>query len=118
MGALPPGAQPGGRGGNAAAAARVDAAADGVGTRIFGGELLICTLYILGAWHAGDPCTYDPLTGAGMLGLLGDREAGFRCLGEAVEGGYVVFLKVDPLFDPYREAPRLDALLARVGLND
>ena len=54
-----------------------------------------------------------------MLAYLGDREGTLRCLEEFVDRGlFINFIKVDPLFDPNRDDPRFDALLARMGLAD
>jgi hypothetical protein len=53
-----------------------------------------------------------------MLAYLGDREGTFRCLEESVDRGRFGMIKVNPVFDPYRDDPRFEALLARVGLAD
>jgi len=50
---------------------------------------------------------------------LGDHDAAFEQLGRAVEGtdDQVIDLGMDPVFDPLRGDPRMDALLARLKLK-
>jgi serine/threonine-protein kinase len=88
------------------------------GTRLFGVDFLVRALYTLAAWRSDTPCLPNPYMGAAMLAHLGDREGTFRCLGEVIDRGKFDFIKVDPFFDPYRDDPRFQALLARVGLAD
>jgi len=47
----------------------------------------------------------------------GDREKALRAIERAVEqrDGYVVFLKIEPLLDPFRDDPRFVALMRKVG---
>lgn len=49
---------------------------------------------------------------------LGDKEQVFVLLNKAVEehAGLLVYLKVDPVFDPLRSDPRFQDLLRRIGL--
>ena len=56
--------------------------------------------------------------GAGLLAYLGDRDGTLSCLEKSIDTGRFYMVKVDPAFDPYRDAPRFEALLARVGLAD
>ena len=42
----------------------------------------------------------------------------FDCLDEAREESKLFYVKVDPVFAPYRDAPRFLALLAEMGLAD
>ena len=75
--------------------------------------------HTLAAWHSGELCLRDPSAGLALLAYLGDREGTFRCLEECIDTGKLhYFVKVDPDFDPYRDDPRFQALLARVGLDD
>ena len=86
-------------------------------TRLFGLDFLVRALHTLSAWHWGDSCLVRGYGGASMLAFLGDREGALRCL-EETHGPGIGFSKVDPWFDPYRDDPRFQALLARVGLAD
>ena len=88
------------------------------GTRLFGLELLIRALYTLTAWRSGERCLPNPYMGAAMLAYQGDREGTILCLEESVGRGTFGYMKVDPLFAPYRDDPRFQALLARAGLAD
>lgn len=57
----------------------------------------------------------EPL--AQLHAVVGDRESAFALLESAMDTkGYLSRLSSDPLFDPLREDPRFDALLARMGL--
>jgi tetratricopeptide (TPR) repeat protein len=86
--------------------------------RIFGPEALIRLYYRRAARRARDRCLGNPYVGAGVRAHLGDREGTFQCLEQAIDHGHFDYFKVDPIFDPYRDDPRFDALLARVGLAD
>ena len=48
---------------------------------------------------------------------LGEREAVFQWLNRAYDARdvHLIFLPVDPKWDPYRADPRFEALLARCG---
>jgi hypothetical protein len=50
---------------------------------------------------------------------LGDRDAVFEWLNRAfdVHDVHLIYLPVDPKWDPYRSDPRFDALLARCDFN-
>ena len=56
--------------------------------------------------------------GADLLAFLGDREEALRCLEEGVDRGGITWIKVSRSWDPYRDDPRFQALLARAGLAD
>ncbi|HVQ36863.1 MAG TPA: winged helix-turn-helix domain-containing protein [Pyrinomonadaceae bacterium] len=49
---------------------------------------------------------------------LGEKDKAFEQLGKAIEGrsGWVIYLNVEPLFDPLRSDPRYKALLKRINL--
>ncbi len=51
---------------------------------------------------------------------LGDKDQAFACLDKAYElrDSRIVFIKVDPLFDPLRDDPRFKNLLRRIGLPE
>ena len=61
-----------------------------------------------------DPAAMHALAYAGM----GDKKRLFNCLQEAFaeRSNSLVALKVDPMYDPFRNDPRFQALLGRVGL--
>ena len=55
------------------------------------------------------------------LALLGDREAMYTCLEQAVERGagpVAVVVAPDPAFEEYRSEPRFIALMKRIGVAD
>lgn len=60
----------------------------------------------------------SPVMAAATYAALGDRDRAFQFLGEAyhMRDGFLVSLKVDPVFDPLRDDPRFSELLRRVGL--
>jgi len=49
---------------------------------------------------------------------LGDLETGFQWLEKAYQSrhGFIVWLKVDPLYDPLRGDPRFDSMLKKINL--
>lgn len=51
---------------------------------------------------------------------LEDKDQAFACLDKAYElrDSRIVFIKVDPLFDPLRDDPRFKNLLRRIGLPE
>ena len=51
---------------------------------------------------------------------LGDKDQAFASLNKAYElrDSGIVFMKVDPLFDPLRDDPRFQCLLRRIGLPE
>ena len=86
--------------------------------RLFGNRAGLRLFYTLAAWRSGEACLPDPGLGATLLAWLGDREEMLRCLEKSYDAGRIYLEKVDPSFDPYRDDPRFQALLARVGLAD
>ncbi len=88
-------------------------------SRLFGTRAGVRLFHALGAWRSGEPCLGDPNVGVNLLAYLGEGEATLRCIEESIATGRLYdLIKVDPLFDPYRDDPRFQALLARVGLAD
>jgi tetratricopeptide (TPR) repeat protein len=68
--------------------------------------------------HFGTPCLATAAYAAKVLALSGERERMFVCLDESIrqrkpEG----FVKVHPIYDPYRDDPRFQAYLRRIGLD-
>ncbi len=62
-----------------------------------------------------------PLRGVGLLALLGRHEELLRCIEDSVEQRTLnteSYLKVNPRFDPIRDAPRFQAALDKMGLAD
>jgi tetratricopeptide (TPR) repeat protein len=61
-----------------------------------------------------------PVAVAAVYVGLGETDLAFEWVERAVEehDGPVVYLRVDPLYDPLRGDPRLDVLLRRLGLFD
>ncbi len=66
----------------------------------------------------GRACTGNPMYGALQLALSGDSDRMFDCLDEAREESRLLYLKVDPVFAPYRDDPRFQAILSGMGLAD
>jgi len=56
---------------------------------------------------------------AAVYGVLGDREEAFRLLdqAEAERSAGLIYLHLDPMYDPLRDDPRLDAMIQRIGLQ-
>ncbi len=73
-------------------------------------------------WHIAnnrEPCAEaNGADGAGALALMGQADAMFECLQTAIDRRDAVFLKVNPLYDPYRSDPRFTALLRRMNLAE
>jgi hypothetical protein len=71
-------------------------------------------------WAAGTAAPYEPYLLAKLYTSLGDRDQAITWL-ERLYGartGLVVYLKVQPHFDPLRGEPRFQTLLKKAGLND
>lgn len=65
----------------------------------------------------GTPCTTTAHGGARMLALMGDSDRMLACLDQSIEEHDVDWLaKVHPIYDPYRDDPRFQAHLRRIGL--
>ncbi|MBA3352717.1 MAG: tetratricopeptide repeat protein [Blastocatellia bacterium] len=56
---------------------------------------------------------------ASIYGALGERDIAFDLLEQAFRerDSTLVYLKIDPMFDPLRDDPRFAALLTRIGLS-
>ena len=70
---------------------------------------------------AGEPPLQDLPVGeeplAQLYAAVGDRESALALLESEMEAkGHVRRLPTEPLFDPLRDDPRFDAMLARMGL--
>lgn len=66
-------------------------------------------------------CTDRPDIAAMTLALLGDREAMYTCLEQAIEKGagpVAIVVAPDPAFEEYRSEPRFIALMKRIGVPD
>jgi TolB-like protein/class 3 adenylate cyclase/Tfp pilus assembly protein PilF len=66
-------------------------------------------------------CTSRPVNAVDYLLRLERHEQALRCIEESVEQrtlGFESFLKVDPRFDPLRDARRFQAALKKMGLAD
>jgi tetratricopeptide (TPR) repeat protein len=61
-----------------------------------------------------------PYDFAALYAGAGDEERMYEWLQKAYDerSGKLVFLKVDPAFEPYRSEPRFQALMRRVGLPE
>ncbi|MHC4505079.1 MAG: TPR end-of-group domain-containing protein, partial [Planctomycetota bacterium] len=70
------------------------------------------------AVQQGRPCGLQPAIGAHLYARAGDSEEMYRCLEQAIaeRGNLLLNLKVHRSWDPYREEPRFQEVLARVGL--
>jgi TolB-like protein/class 3 adenylate cyclase len=69
--------------------------------------------------QSGRPCTNDPVSASMMLAHAGDPDRMFACLDEGVRRKRpTLWVKVSPVFEPYRDDPRFTALLRRMNLAD
>jgi tetratricopeptide (TPR) repeat protein len=69
--------------------------------------------------NSGDPCARNEgVQASGGLALLGEADAMFACLEKEIDRGDLLFLKANPIYDPYRAAPRFTALLRRMNLAE
>lgn len=68
--------------------------------------------------QTGKTCGTLPNLGALLYARAGDAERMYQCLDQAVtqKGNSELWLSVHPSWNPYREEPRFQALLRRVGL--
>ena len=67
----------------------------------------------------GRPCGLDPALGAHSAALTGDAERMYGCLEQVMATGRPahLYLKVHPVWDPYRGEPGFQDLLRRRGLE-
>jgi tetratricopeptide (TPR) repeat protein len=73
------------------------------------------------AAQTGDPCfAPNPSIGAILYASAGDEDAMYLCLEQALPlfGDWGLALKLNPVWDPYRDAPRFTAVLERTNLAD
>jgi adenylate cyclase len=72
------------------------------------------------AERLGRPCLPEPAIGAHLYARAGEEDPMYMCLERAIEqrGNYVLGLIWHPSWHPYREDPRFQAILNRVGLAD
>ena len=71
------------------------------------------------AGEGDQPCGLAPALGAHSYAIIGDGEGMFGCLDEVMAAGRPVglYLKVHPAWEPYRNQPRFQELLRRLGLE-
>ncbi len=50
--------------------------------------------------------------------VIGEADALFACLQKAIDRKDEVYLKANPVYDPYRADPRFAALLRRMNLAE
>ena len=67
---------------------------------------------------AGAPCGFDPGLTSHFYAITGEADPMYRCLDQALASGRTtgLYLKVHPVWGPYRGEPRFQALLRRRGL--
>jgi hypothetical protein len=67
----------------------------------------------------GSPCGLAPGLGSVFYAITGDADPMYHCLDEALASGRTsgLYLKVNPIWAPYRSDPRFQALLRRRGLS-
>jgi adenylate cyclase len=67
----------------------------------------------------GAPCALSASYTARLYAQVGDRDRMFACLEQSLrEHKAERFAKVHPIYDPYRDDPRFEAFLERIGLAD
>jgi TolB-like protein/class 3 adenylate cyclase/Flp pilus assembly protein TadD len=66
------------------------------------------------------PCSDDTslLWGGDPLATLGEGDSVFECLEQAIDRGNLLYLRANPVYDPYRSDPRFAALLRRMNLGE
>jgi hypothetical protein len=72
------------------------------------------------SWNSAVPERYVPPVAIALVhGGLGDREAVMEWLAKAYDTRdvHLIYLPVDPKWDPYRADPRFHALLTRCGFT-
>jgi hypothetical protein len=71
--------------------------------------------------RSGHPCTENDSVGAKLRADTGDRDGALACLAEGVRRrafNIGLLLKVSPMWDPLRDDPRFDAILAEMNLAE
>lgn len=70
------------------------------------------------AAHDQDPCTWNSAYGTQLYAHAGERDAMYRCLDRAIARGNSWLIFWSRIWDSYRDDPRFQAILRRVGLAD
>ncbi len=69
--------------------------------------------------RSGQPCGSRATVAASYYAQLGDAEGVFRCLQEEARlGVFLTFVRLNPLFAPYRSDPRYAAYLEAMNLSE
>lgn len=79
--------------------------------RLVGSDPMLEGLHALRRTQSGDVCGGDATVAAAVYSTLGDEDHFFECLGREVRERHPWYLKVNPIFDPYRADPRFADLL-------
>ncbi len=85
--------------------------------RLLGPDRTLAVLQAVSRRRSGDTCGTNASVAAAVYAQLGDADRLFVCLGREVRNRHPWYLKVNPVFDPYRDDPRFPPLLHIAGLD-
>jgi tetratricopeptide (TPR) repeat protein len=78
----------------------------------------IRTFHQLRVSSSGEPCWIEPESETIVLAILGEADAMFECLEQAIDRKDAPILEGNAVYAPYRSDPRFTALLRRMNLTE